>query len=263
MTIFSRDMALALAGELQADLDAADEAIMRAVRKALTNVVSEGKQRIRDQVVQAGLGKAGAGDGRGSGRSLASAVRYEIYPKSGLARNPAALLYIQPSAEHIFDAFEEGATISAKGGKFLTIPIPGSPASREVFGDKPRGQSVLEKLKTRGIEVEFIKATASRPAMLIAKGVRLSAAGKLSKVQRRGGKDGQTVNPRRKKAASYAKGEASVPLFFLLPKVRIAKRLNLNREFERAANAFFDDLSREIAAELARVEAMPTQRRAA
>lgn len=256
MTIFPKDFELALSGELQAYLDAADEAVLRAAKTALNRVAEEGKSRLRSMVVSAGLARDGAGSGRGSGRSLASAIRYEVYPKGArLARNPSALLYVQPSAVHIFEAFEEGATINAKGGGFLTIPVPGSPASREVFGAKPRGESVLEKLKSRGVEVAFVKATPNRPAMLIANSVRLTATGRLSAVKRRKpNMPEQAYRSRSKKAFSYAKGEASIPLFFLIPRVQMPKRLDLAREFERLADEFFSSFSNEFAAELARVE---------
>lgn len=254
MSIFSRETQLALSGELQAYLAAADEAILRAVRSALLAIVDDSKQRMREQVVAAKLGKQDAGEGRKSGRSLASAIRAEIYPRTGLARNPAALLYVQPSAVHIFEAFEEGATIRAGGGKFITIPIPGSPASREQFGDKPRGQTVLERLKAKGIEIAFVPGNGSRPAMLVANSVRLRTDAKgRSKVAR----------ATKTKAGAFASGTGSVPLFFLVPQARIAKRLNLQREFERASDEFFQRFTRELNETLARIEHSASIRRAA
>ncbi len=245
MSIFSQEMELALSGELQDYLDEADHNVMDAARQALHNIVTVGKKRLRDQVVGAGLAKAGAGDGRGSGRSLASAIRFELYPANGVARNPAGLLYVQPSAVKIFEAFENDTVIRAGNGKFLVIPIPGSPASREEFGDSPSGESVLQRLKSRGIEIAFVKATPSRPAMIVAENVRLrtNPKGRL-KV----GKAAKT------KAGNYASGVGSVPLFFLVPRVRIAKRLSLNREFDRLAVEFVDMFTRELAAVLARYE---------
>lgn len=262
MTFFAKEWELALSGELQAYLEAADEAVLRAAKAALNRVAEEGKSRLRSMVVRAGLARDGAQSGRGTGRSLANAIRYEVYPKGArLARNPSAFLYVQPSATHIFEAFEEGVTINAKGGGFLTIPVPGSPASREVFGAKPRGESVLDRLRSRGIEVAFVKATPNRPAMLIANNVRLTATGRLSAIKKR--KEGlpeQAVNARAKKGFSYAKGAASIPLFFLVPRVQMPKRLDLAREFERLAAEFFEAFSTEFAVQLARVE---TQRIAA
>lgn len=245
MSLLAKEWNLALSGELEAYLDAADHNIMDAAAFALHNIVTEGRKRLRDMVVGAGLSKSGTGEGRGTGRSLASAIRYEVYPSNRVARNPAALLYVQPSAIHIFEAFENDTIIQAKQGRFLTIPVPGSPADRKVAGDKPRGETVLERLKARGVEVRFVKATPNRPAMLVADSVRLGVSAK-----------GRTRVTRaaRTKAGAYASGAQSVPLFFLVPRARIGKRLSLKREFERLANEFVDAFSREIAAVLARFE---------
>lgn len=253
--IFPTQWQLALSGELQTYLAKADEAVLRAAKAALVTVVTEGKDRLRSMVVKAGLGREGAGSGKGSKRSLASAVRFELYPKTGLARDPAAFLYIQPSAVKIYKSFEEGARITAKGGRFITVPIPNSPASREVFGDKPRGTTVLEKLKARGIEIAYVPGNSRRPAMLVANSVRISSDGRLSKIQRRGGQEGQSALPGRKKSFGYAKGSASVPLFWLVTAVNIPKRLDMGREFERIATRFFTEFTAAFARELARVEA--------
>lgn len=262
VSLFSKQMELALSGELQAYLDAADELVLTTAKAAVSTIAEEGRDRLRAMVRRAGLAREGAQAGKGTGRSLANAVRYDVYPRGArLARNPAALLYVQPSAVRIFEAFEKGATITAERSRFLTVPIPGSPASRAEFGAKPRGQSVLEKLKARGIEVAFVKATASRPAMLVANGVRLTATGRLSRIKKR--KEGmpeQAFNPRSKKGFSYAKGEASIPLFFLVPRVNIPKRLDMAREFERLSAEFVDLFAREFAAAVGRLQ---TQRRRA
>jgi hypothetical protein len=234
----------AFKGELTEYLEAVDEAVLNAARFALTNVTQELKERLRSQVVRAGLGKEGAGEGKGSGRSLASAVRVEQYPKTGLARNPAALLYVQPSAVRIYEAFEDGATITSSSGRYLTIPIPGSPADRKNFGDKPRGQSVLDAIRARGIEIGFVPARNGRPAMLIAQSVRVRDGGRGAK---------QLGAAKRTKSGAFAKGAASVPLFFLVPKAQMPKKLNMRAEFERAAREFLDMFAREFDGQLGRI----------
>lgn len=244
MTIFSQEFQLALSGELQAYLAKADEAVLQAAKAAISRVAGKGSDHLRAIVHRSGLSRDGAQAGRGTGRSLANAIRYEIYPKGArLARNPSALLYIQPSAVNIFESFEEGSTIS--GSPFLTIPVPGSPADRKNFGPKPRGETVLEKLKSRGIEIAFVKATANRPAMLVANNVRgrEDARGRF-----------RVARAKQTKAGGYAAGVGSIPLFFLIPRVQMPKRFDLAREFERLAAEFFEDFSREFAVSLARLE---------
>jgi hypothetical protein len=247
MSLFAKEWELAIGGNLQAYLDQADAAIMDASLFALHAIVEKGRRSLRGIVAAAGLSKAGAGEGWGTGRSLASAIRYQTYPANPTvrARNPAALLYVQPSAVHIFEAFEEGATIRAREGRFITIPVPGSPAARENFGDKPQGQTVLEKLKARGVEVKFVPATPTRPAMLVADNVRVRTDRKdRLKVSR----------ATRTKADAYATGAAAVPLFFLVEQARIDKRINLARAFERLAEEFVDTFAREFNDILGRTE---------
>lgn len=247
MTLFSKEWELAIGGNLQAYLDQADAAIMDASLFALHKIVETGRRSLRGVVEAAGLSRAGAGEGKGTGRSLATAIRFQTYPANpGVrARNPAALLYVQPSAVHIFEAFEEGATIRAKEGRFITIPVPGSPAARENFGDKPQGQTVLEKLKARGVEVKFVPATPTRPAMLVAENVRLRTTRKdRMKISR----------ATRTKSGNFASGVTTVPLFFLVEQARIDKRINLAREFERLAEAFVETFAREFNDILGRME---------
>lgn len=247
MSIFSKEWELAIGGNLQAYLDQADASIMDASLFALHAIVEKGRRSLRSMVEAAGLSKSGAGEGRGTGRSLASAIRYQTYPANlnVRARNPAALLYVQPSAVHIFEAFEEGATIRAKEGRFITIPVPGSPAARENFGDKPQGQTVLEKLKSRGVEVKFVPATPARPAMLVAENVRLRTDAKNRlKVSR----------ATKTKAGAFASGTGSVPLFFLVEQARIDKRINLAREFQRLSEEFVETFAREFDEILGRME---------
>lgn len=240
--LFSREQQLALTGELAATIAAADEVVLKAARFALMTVVEEGKTRLRDMVVKAGLAKQGSGSGKGSGRSLASAVRFELYPKTGLARNPAALLYIQPSATKIYDAFEEGATIRSGSGAYLTIPIPNSPADRKVAGDKPRGTTLLAQLRSKGVEIAFVPGRNGKPGMLVAQSVRLRENAR-----------GQTkvAGAKRTKSGGFAAGATSVPLFWLVPSARIPKRLDMRREFERVAADFMRAFTEAFAKEAA------------
>lgn len=244
-SVFGREMELALSGRLQEYMAKADEAILRAARNALERIVEEGKDRLRDMVVRTGLGRQGAGSGRGTGRSLASAVRFDIYPKRGLARDPAALLYIQPSATKIYQAFEEGETIRARGGGFLTIPIPGSPASREVFGDKPRGTTILAALKAKGVEIAFVPGNGQCPAMLVANSVRVGTS-----------KTGRTRVSRaaRTKSGGLASGTQSVPLFWLVPSAQMPKKFSIADEFRAIERDFANAFARAFASEMAALE---------
>lgn len=262
--IFPRDWSLALQGELQAFTEAAGEVVNKAALSALDETATKGKEMLRAEVRRAGLAREGAQLGKGSGRSLANAIRSDVFPNKGDPRGPAALIYIQPSAIKIYRSFEEGLRITPRDGKYLAIPIPGSPASREEFGGlggrKAGGMTVLDKFRQRGIEMAVVPARNGRPAMLVANNVRLSAAGKLSPIKRR--KEGlpeQAWKASSKKGFNYAKGSASVPLFFLVEHAQMPKRLRLRDGFKAIGDTFFVTFAREFALAVSRVEAAKRQ----
>lgn len=237
MSLFSRELQLALSGELLATMEALDEAQLRAARWAVDEVTTRTKERLRGMVTGAGLGV-----------KLANAVRGDVYPKRGLARDPAGWIYVQPSATHIFEGFETGATIRSGDGGYIAIPVPGSPAARE---NQPAGRNppraaggVLAKLKARGLQISFVPARAGRPAMLVAEGARL----------RTGATGRETVStPKRLKSGAYAANTASIPLFWLVPEAKMPKRLDFRREFDRAASAFLAEFSAAFARNLASI----------
>ncbi len=244
--IFPREWSFALQGELQAFSAAAGEAVHKAALRALDVVSADGKERLRSLVVRAGLAKKGAGSGKGTGRSLASAVRSIVFPNNADPRGPAALIYVQPSAVHIYKAFEEGAEIGGKGGKYLTIPVPGSPAARENFGDKPRGMSVLDKLKSRGLEIVVKPPMNGEAGIIFARSVRL-----------RQDKYGRSKVSRaaRTKSGAMAKGATEIPLFFIVPRASIKARIDMRGEFRRIADRFMREFAQEFQRQLEMISA--------
>lgn len=235
MSLFSRELQLALSGELAATMEALDEAVLRAARWAVDEVTTDAKDRLRAMVTKAGLGP-----------KLANAVRGDVFPKRGLARNPAGWVYAQPTAIHIFEAFDRGATIRAKGGGFLAIPIPGSPAARENFGRNPprSGGGLVAAMKARGVIMKFIPPRGDRPGMLVAESARVRTT--------KSGRE-RVSNAALTKSGRYAKDAASIPLFWLVPEAKMPKRLDFSREFERAAAGFMAEFSEAFARNLASI----------
>lgn len=245
MSLFPKQVELALRGELQDYIRDADEALMRAARLAMQQTVGFEVERLRGVVQTAGLG----------GR-LANAIRGEVYPKSGLSREPAGWIYVQPNAVKIFEAFDKGALIRSGRGVDLAIPIPGSPADRKLFGQARAGETVLETFRARGVQLSLVPARNGKPAMLVAENVR------VREVQTKSGPSGRlrVSSAKLTKSGAFAKGAASVPLFWLIPEAKMPKRLDWRREFERATAAFMQ----KFAAELARaIEWVNENRRAA
>jgi hypothetical protein len=224
---FPREWRLALTGELQTYLDQADEAILKAADRAVFEVTSATKERLRDMVRGAGLG-----------HRLANTVRAETYPKQGLARNPAGWIYVQRGAVKIFQAFEVGETIRSQDGGKLAIPIPGSPADRKNFGEQRPGETIIETFRSRGIRLVFVRGNGRRPDMLVAESARV-----------RGTKTGRqrVSNAARTKSGGFAHGAASIPLFWLVPAAKMPKRLDWDAEFRRASSEFMSAFAKEFA----------------
>jgi hypothetical protein len=142
----------------------------------------------------------------------------------------------------IFEAFETGATIRAAGGGYLAIPIPGSPADRRSFGRQRSGETIIETIRARGVKLSFVPGNGSRPAMLVAESARV----------RTGANGRERVSTAARTAAGrFAQGAASIPLFWLVPEAKMPKRLNWNREFERATASFMAEFSKAFAEEFA------------
>ena len=234
MTLFTREMELALKGQLADYIEHADEAVLKAAKRAVENVVGDTKERLRGMVRDAGLGTR-----------LANTVRGDVYPERGLARDPAGWIYVaSKSAERIFEAFEEGAELNGP----LLIPIPGSPADRKNFGnDPPRDQqSKAEWFEAKGVELQYVPPRGGRPAMLVGVSVRLRED-KKGRLKARGAK--------RTKSGGFGKGAATVPLFWIVDHASIPRRLSWRSEFRRAVQGFMRAFAEEFAAELAKLNA--------
>lgn len=79
------------------------------VTLASRSATSEFRDALRQQVRAAGLG-----------RGLENAWRGEIYPRRQSSLHPGGLVFSRATALH--DAYIRGATISARGGRWLAIP---------------------------------------------------------------------------------------------------------------------------------------------
>lgn len=245
MSIFSREMQLALTGKLQEYVDHADEMVLKAARFAIVKVIDDQKERLRDTVKEVGLGER-----------LANAVRGEVFPKTGLARNPAGWIYVSQSAIEIFTAFESGALIRSKDGGDLAIPIPGSPADSQHMGKQRPGETRIQTFLNRGIKLSFVPGRNGKPNMLVAENVRVRA------VRSKRGPAGRerVTSAKELKSGGYAAGAATVPLFWLVPQAKMPKRLDWSREFERVTREFMKEFAAAFSTWLAILE---SNRRAA
>lgn len=173
-----------------------------------------------ERAVTAAMREAGTGlktawraqiTGVGLGRRLANSIRSQNFPKSGESLDAAALVWSK--APVIISAHDTGPLIRSKNGFWLAIPTPAA-------GKSKRGGRITpgEWERRTGLRLRFIYRRTGA-SLLVAEG-RLNTKGRA-------------VASRSKTGRSVA----TVPIFLLVPQVRLSKRLDLARDAERAHDA--------------------------
>ena len=149
--------------------------------------------------------------GAGLGQRLARTIRSEQFPKGKPSLSAAALVWSK--APVIVGAHDTGPLIRSRNGFWLAIPT-------EAAGRGFRGGRITpgEWERRRGLRLRFVYRR-SGPSLLVAEG-RLNARG-------------QAVASRSK----TGRGRTTVPIFLMVPQVRLPKRLNLARDAARAQDA--------------------------
>jgi hypothetical protein len=191
---------LDISPDLVAVMAAEIKAGERAVSAAMREAGNDLKSAWRGQITQAGLG-----------RRLANSIRSQTYPKVGESLSAAALVWSK--APQIINAHDAGLMIRSKSGFWLAIPMAAA-------GKGPRGRRITpgEWEKRRGMRLRFVYRRGA-PSLLVADG-RLNSRG-LGVASR----------------SKTGRGQSSVPIFLLVPQVKLSKRLNLARDAERAQAA--------------------------
>lgn len=172
----------------------------RASTLTFKQVAERLKSDWRSQITRAGLG-----------RKLSNSIRSKSYPERGHSLNAAALVWSK--APKIISAHDEGAVIRSRNNFFLAIPT-------EAAG-KGRGGARLtpgEWESRRGIKLRFVYRR-GQPSLLVAE-ARLSARGQATRSRSKTGRNVSTV-----------------PIFILVPQVKLRKRLNLARDAVRAGQS--------------------------
>ena len=197
--------------DITPDLVAAMAAEVKAGEKAVTAAMREAgtglKSSWRTQITGAGLG-----------RRLANSIRNQTFPRAGESLDAAALVWSK--APVIVGAHDTGPLIRSKDGFYLAIPT-------EAAGRGLRGRRITpgEWERRRGLRLRFVYRRRG-PSLLVAEG-RLNTKG-------------QAVVSRSK----TGRGKVTAPIFLLVPQVKLPKRLDLDRDAERA----FDSVPRLIVA---------------
>lgn len=148
--------------------------------------------------------------GAGLGTRLGNSIRLASFPRSGDSLNAAALVW--SNAPVIIGAHDAGPLIRSKNGFWLAIPTTAA-------GKSSKGGRITpgEWERRSGLRLRFIFRRRG-PSLLVAEG-RLSSKGRAVASKSKSGR-----------------GLASVPIFLLVPQVRLRKRLDLARDAERAVD---------------------------
>jgi len=189
--------------ELKPDIVALMQAEIAAGEKAVSAAMREAgtslKSAWRGQITGAGLGTR-----------LGNSIRLASFPKSGDSLNAAALVWSK--APVIIGAHDTGPLIRSKDGFWLAIPTPAA-------GKSAKGGRITpgEWESRTGLRLRFIYRRRG-PSLLVAEG-RLNSKGRAVASKSKTGR-----------------GVATVPIFLLVPQVKLRKRLDLARDAERAVD---------------------------
>ena len=186
------------------DIAALMQAEIAAGEKAVTIAMREAgadlKSAWRGQITGAGLGTR-----------LGNSIRLATYPKGSESLNAAALVW--SNAPVIVGAHDVGPLIRSRNGFWLAIPTPAA-------GKSTRGGRITpgEWERRTGLRLRFIYRRRG-PSLLVAEG-RLNSKGRAVASRARTGR-----------------GLTTVPIFLLVPQVKLRKRLDLARDAGRVIDA--------------------------
>jgi hypothetical protein len=197
-------LAAAIARSLQADMQAELRDIERAVTSGTREAGRGLKTELRRQVGSAGLGQR-----------LANGWRDKHYPNRKL--DAASLVYTK--APQITRAFDEGAVIRSRRGRFLAIPTENAPR-KGADGRWIRPSTFPEH---RFGPLRFVPRS-SGPSLLVVDGLHASFSRQTGELR---GFRRATERARRS-----GQGLTTVVMFLLVPQVKLAKRLDVVRAAE-------------------------------
>jgi hypothetical protein len=198
-------LAVSFARSLLADLQTELRDLERAVASGTREAGQGRKTELRRQVGSAGLGQR-----------LANSWRDRHYPNQKL--DAASLVYTK--APQIIRAFDEGAVIRSRRGRFLAIPTENAPKK----GTDGKRLSPRTFPDHRFGSLRFVPRS-SGPSLLVVDGLRASFSRKSGEL--RGFR--RTTD----RARERGQGLTTVVMFLLVPQVKLRKRLDVARTAER------------------------------
>ncbi|MDF2621409.1 MAG: hypothetical protein K0S00_4068 [Xanthobacteraceae bacterium] len=191
---------------MAAELGIAETAVTRGIRAGSDGLKGE----LRQQVLGAGMSQR-----------LANTWRSETYPRGGTSLRAAGLIFTR--APDLIDAFNRGVTIRSPNGFYLAIPTPAAGKFGFARQSSPESGQKLERLtpggweRRTGMKLRFVFRPGKRVSFLVADNVRVGAGGiaRANTVTRKGNK------------ATRLTGRTTAVIFWLVPQVKLAKRLDV------------------------------------
>ena len=201
--MFLLDLRLAGRGQLQKDIARTQDLLGQAFTRGLKVTMRDLQLRLRAASQTAGLGR------------LSRAWTFEVYPQVGGSLSAAARVRGKGGSrtQGALEAHASGGTIKAKSKRFLAIPTAAAPKRGE--GNKPLSPTTFPV--ARFGPLRFVALKGGR-ALLVVDGVRVSAAGRVTRIR-----------PGRKSGVASLRARATVPMFVLVPAVRLRRRVDVLR----------------------------------
>src|ERR687892_1322016 len=198
-------LAATIARSLQAEMHADLRGIERAVANGTRDAGRGLRTELRRQVASAGLGQR-----------LANSWRDKHYLNQKL--DAASLVYTK--APQIIRAFDEGAVIRSRRGRFLAIPTESAPR-KGTDGRRIKPSTFPEH---RFGPLRFVPRP-SGPSLLVVDGVRASFSRKTGELR--------GFRRATDRARQRGDGLTTVVMFLLVPQVKLRKRLDVAQAAER------------------------------
>jgi hypothetical protein len=219
----------AVFGRLKPAMQAEVRAVAGALRRAVVTTGGEVQSELRAQARSAGF--------KDGGRSIANAWRLNLYPAGGVAPTtfkPAALVWSRMPT--VVDAFDRGASIVARGRKYLAFPTGyNSIGGRRGVSRRGGLRITPAQMIQAGRRGEaFVLPSKSRPGTALWC-LRVAAATGTSRRTRNRlrlfvGSGSEVLTGHRKGQAQRRQdvlAQGFVPMFFLMRRVSLRRRLDV------------------------------------
>jgi hypothetical protein len=238
-----------ITGNLTQALDQEVRRVSAALRRAVTTTGQQVQNELRAQARGAGF--------KDGGRAVANAWRLRVFPGSPAAAprtlRPAALVWSK--MPDVVNSFDKGATIRARGGKYLAFPTGyNAGGGRRSAGKRGGLRTTPEQMMQAGKRGEaFVLPLDGKPGRAL---WCLRVAAAYGTTQRTRTKlklfvgSGTEVLTGARKGLQQRRGEilkqGFVPMFFLMKSLSVRKRLDVDKVRARAPRMFAANVVREL-----------------